>query len=124
MILSDTTPNRIYLAIMTKPFWFNFSKSIWTTFSPQDPPIEILFLTIKNENKNLVYETLAASKDIPFATIPLKHPVEEIFPDALPLFINFPYKSQNFENLLKGDPLTDSSLHTTIQVRLKPQDKE
>jgi hypothetical protein len=118
MKLSDTIPNRIYLATLTKAFWFKNFQNIYTGIKE---PVEILFQTLKNENKNLIYETLAASKDVPFVSIPLNCPIEEIFPEALPLFVNFPYKSQNFENLLKGDPITnDASLHTTVRFQPNP----
>jgi hypothetical protein len=119
MNLSNTSPNRIYVAQMTPAFWFNNFQNIYTKIKE---PVEILFRTIKNENKNLIYETLAASKDVPFASIPLKCPVKEIFPDTFPLFINFPYKSPNFENILKGDPITNNALfHATIRVRFNSQ---
>jgi hypothetical protein len=118
MNLKDTTPNYIYLAIMTKPFFFGNFKNIWT-FAQTPDPVEILFRTVSNENSSVTYEILAASKNVPFASISsFNHPVDEIPITQLPLFVHFPYKTPNFENLLKGEPLnSDGSFHSTIRFR-------
>jgi hypothetical protein len=128
--LSTSKPKHIYSTQFIKAFYFNSQNDpqrvpgIWTSATP-DKPVEILLYVISNgstQNQHTItYEILASSHNTLYASIPINQPVEEVSLTQLPLFIHFPFKNPNFDNLLKGDPLnsTDSSPYMTIRFRPK-----
>jgi hypothetical protein len=74
----------------------------------QDKQIEVLIFiwTMKPENK--IFEIIAAEKDPTWQYI-YEPTLSHVPLDNLPLYVNFPFKTLTFENLLKGEPITKPS---------------
>ena len=120
--LEKAKPKHFYSVHFCKPFYFKGHPhiNIWTSATP-DNSVEILFYVISNESTphqhTITYEILASSHNTLYAIIPINQPIEEVPLTQLPLFIHFPFKNPNFDNLLKGDPLIADNTHMTIQFR-------